>query len=70
MKRLLNRISNMMADAALLEMGVSVAQRIASAEKVRETFEEHFIEVAFAEENDFDEIHEAILSEHRLACFA
>ena len=64
MKRLLNKVTDTMADAALLEMGVNAALPGAKAEKVRETLEENFIEVAFAEEDDYDEIHVAILREH------
>jgi hypothetical protein len=65
MKRFLNRITDMLADAALLEMGVNVATPVAKAETVRETLEENLIEVAFAEAADYDDIHKAILREHQ-----
>ncbi len=65
MKKLLNRITDMLADAALLEMGVSVATSVAKAETVRETLEENLVEVAFAEAADYDDIHMAILREHQ-----
>jgi hypothetical protein len=64
MKRFLQKLSDMMADAALLEMGVDV-QTTAQAGAVRESLEENLIGVAFAEEGDYDDIHEAILREHR-----
>jgi hypothetical protein len=66
MKKFLQKIEETLADAALLEMGVEVA----STEQpmaIRESLEENLIEVAFAEEADYDEIHEAILREHRRA---
>ena len=68
MKRLLQNLSDILADAALLEMGVDVAT--SQRQRPRwdsETLEENLIEVAFAEEADYDDIHEAILSEHRHA---
>ena len=65
MKRLLNKMTDMMADAALLEMGVNVLTPAAKAGTVRETLEENFIEIAFAEAADYDDIHKAILREHR-----
>jgi len=66
MKRFLNKITDMLADAALLEMGVNVAAPVAKAGTVRETLEENLIEVAFAEAADYDDIHVAILREHQL----
>jgi hypothetical protein len=65
MKRLLNKITDMLADAALLEMGVTVVTPVANAGTLRETLEENFIEIAFAEAADYDDIHKAILREHR-----
>ncbi len=66
MKRLMNKITDMLADAALLEMGVNVTLPAAKAGVVCETLEENFIEVAFAEAADFDDIHKAILREHQV----
>jgi len=66
MKKFMQTIQTMLADAALLEM--DVATDTASVRKNREsseTLEENLIEVAFAEEADFDQIHDAILWEHR-----
>ncbi len=66
MKRMLQNMSDALADAALLERGVEPAVR-----KDRrpgpgpETLEELFIEAAFAEAADYDDIREAILREHR-----
>lgn len=65
MKRLLNKITDMLADAALLEMGVNVVAPVAKAGTLRETLEENFIEIAFAEAADYDDIHKAILREHQ-----
>jgi hypothetical protein len=66
MKRFLQKIEEALADSALLEMGMAVAA--AKHPKTdRESLEENLIEVAFAEAADFDQIHEAILREHRSA---
>jgi hypothetical protein len=65
MKRLLNKITDMMADAALLEMGVDIYANSRKVGAARETLEENLIEVAFAEAADYDDIHKAILREHR-----
>lgn len=66
MKRFLHNIQDALADSALLEMGVAVAP--AEQQKaIRESLEENLIEVAFAEEADYDQIHEVILREHRRA---
>jgi hypothetical protein len=65
MKRFLSKITDMLADAALMEMGVDVVTPATKAGTVRETLEENLIEVAFAEEADYDDIHESILREHR-----
>ena len=64
MKRLLKNITDALADAALLEMGVPVTRSANKPETVRESFEEILIEVAFAEAADYDDIHEAIQREH------
>jgi hypothetical protein len=65
MKRLLNKITDMLADAALLEMGVHVFTPVVPAGTPHETLEENFIEIAFAEAADYDDIHKAILREHQ-----
>jgi hypothetical protein len=65
MKRLLNKITDTLADAALLEMGVSPDSPVGKPGAVHETLEENLIEVAFAEAADYDEIHQTILREHR-----
>ncbi len=67
MKRLLNKLTDTLADAALLEMGVNVIVSASKEGMVRETLEESFIEVAFAEAADYDDIHRAILREHQSA---
>ncbi len=65
MTRLLNKIADMLADAALAEMGILTTPTIGKDRRERETLEENLIEVAFAEAADFDDIHKAILREHR-----
>ena len=66
MKRFLKNIEDALADAALMEIGVAVALT-EHPMVVRESLEENLIEVAFAEAADYDQIHEAILREHRRA---
>jgi len=66
MKKFMQTIENVLADAALLEMGVAAnTAPVRSCRESSETLEENFIEVAFAEAADFDQIHDAILWEHR-----
>jgi len=64
MLRPIKKIEEILADAALLEMGFPVVSSAATQDPCRETLEENFIEVAFAEAADYDQIHEAILREH------
>lgn len=65
LKRFFRSVTDRLADSAVLEMGVNVALPVAAAGAVRETLEETLAEIAFAEEADYDDIHEAILREHR-----
>ncbi len=65
LKRFFQNFSITMADAALLEIGVSPERSAEKRAAVRQTLEENFIEVAFAEAADYDDIHKAILREHR-----
>jgi len=69
MKLFLDKITDTLADAALLEMGVQFARPPAKAGDVRETLEDNLIEVAFAEAAGFDDIHKAILKEHESEMF-
>ena len=62
------RIMDRFADAALLEMGVPVAAPVVERDRLHESLEENLIEVAFAEAADYDDIHTAIMREHRAAC--
>ncbi len=66
MKRLLDQITDRLADAALLEMGIPAALINGETAHARETLEESFVEVAFAEAADYDDIHEAIRREHEV----
>jgi hypothetical protein len=50
-------ITNSLADAALLEMGVNLATPGAKAGMIRETIEKNLTEVAFAEAAVYDDIH-------------
>jgi hypothetical protein len=65
LKRLLQDFTDTMADAALLEMGVSVITPVGKTGEVHESLEDIFVEVAFAEAGDYNDIHEAIQREHR-----
>ncbi len=66
MTRMMKNISDTLADAALLEMGVEpAAQTRPRSGHDSETLEEMFIEAAFAEEADYDDIREEILREHQ-----
>ncbi len=64
MMRLLNKITDMLADVAL-EKWVFIRPGIAKERREQKTLEENLIEVAFAEAADFDDIHKAILREDR-----
>jgi hypothetical protein len=63
MNGFLKNIEDSLADSALLEMGVAVAL-VEQTRVLRETLEENLIEIAFAEEGAYYQIHEAILREH------
>jgi len=73
MRTLLHKLEETFADAALLEMGI-YPDRVAAAGKHcwKERLEENFIEIAFAEAADYEDIHRAILQEHADSgiCFA
>jgi hypothetical protein len=65
MKKLMQKLEDTFADAALLEMGIvdrfsPATRRLAFAEAL----EENLVEVAYAEAADYEEIHKAILREH------
>jgi hypothetical protein len=68
MKRLFKQMEETLADAALLERGVGLPVTGGHRSMTgRETVEENLIEVAFAEAADFEDIHRAIIREHREA---
>jgi hypothetical protein len=67
MKRLFGYLERTFADAALLEAGVPVAGPADQYRPEQESLEERLIEVAFAEAADYEDIHEAIIREHRKA---
>ena len=64
MKRLFKNLVETLADAALLEEGVDLTPGRRPRPEA-ESLEENLVEVAFAEAADYDDIHEAILREHR-----
>jgi len=64
MRTIAKKLEAIFADAALLEMGVEDAGSSYRTQTFGETLEENFIEVAYAEAADYDEIHEALLREH------
>lgn len=65
MKRILKRIEEMLTEAALLEAGVGGALPTEGRGAAREPIGENLVEVAFAKAADYDDIHSAILREHR-----
>ena len=67
MKKFMQNMTERLADAALFEMGVDVAGTANPRyDRDSETLEENFIEVAFAEAAEYDDIHEDLLREHRV----
>ena len=71
MKTLFKNMLDRLTEAAILEEGIRLESVIASAcDPFEESLEENLVEVAFAEAADFDDIHKAILREHRLHCAA
>ncbi len=71
MKNLVKKLIDTLADAALLEEGVQPGLvRQMACRRPEESLEENLVEVAFAEEADYAEIHEAILREHAAHCAA
>lgn len=65
MKRIFDGIEELLTSAALLEEGSGGEVRATDPGVVRESIEENLIEVAFSEAADYDDIHHAILREHR-----
>ena len=65
LKRLFKNLEETLADAALFEEGVYLVSPSRRPRPDAETLEEKFIEVAFAEAADYDDIHKAILREHQ-----
>ena len=71
MKTLFKRMEDLMAEAAMEEEGARLgAMPAEKCDPVKESLEENLIEIAFAEEADYDDIHKAILLEHQLHCAA
>ena len=71
MKTLFKNLLDNLTEATLLEEGTRPEAGGASAcDPFKESFEENLMEVAFAEAADYDDIHKAILREHRLHCAA
>jgi len=73
MRTLLDKLAETFADAALLEMGIDLYHPAAAAKhSLKDELEEDFMEIAFAEAADYEDIHSAILKEHahNSACLA
>ena len=71
MKTLFKNLLDNLTEAAMLEEGIRLKPAApAVCDPFEETLEENLIEVAFAEAADYDDIHSAILREHRLRCAA
>ncbi len=71
MKTLFKNLIDTLAQAAMLEEGVRLdPTSMPACDPLKETIEENFAEIAFAEESDYDAIHKTILYEHRAHCAA
>jgi hypothetical protein len=71
MKTLFKNLLDNLTEAAMLEEGITLETPAAAVcDPFKESLEENLIEVAFAEAADYDDIHTAILREHRLRCSA
>jgi len=71
MKTFFKNLIDKLTEAAMLEEGIRLeTPATAVCDPFKETLEENLIEVAFAEAADYDDIHTAILREHRLHCAA
>ena len=71
MKTLLKNLTDNLAEAAMLEEGIWMETPAAAVcDPFEETLEENLIEIAFAEAADYDDIHTAIIREHRVNCAA
>ena len=71
MKTLFRTLIDTLAQAAMLEEGVRLdLTAVPVCDPFKETIEENFAEIAFAEESDYDAIHETILREHQAHCAA
>ena len=69
MKTFFKNLIDKLTEAAMLEEGIRLEMPIAAVcDPFEESLEENLIEVAFAEAADYDDIHSAILREHRLHC--
>ena len=65
MKKFFRKIEEMLADAALFEMGVPVLFSSGAPKRpFAEALEESLVEIAYAEAADYEEIHEALAREH------
>jgi len=71
MKTLFKSLLDNLTEAAMLEEEIRLEPAAhAVCDPFEESLEENLIEVAFAEAADYDDIHSAILREHRLQCAA
>lgn len=65
MKRLPINGTDSLADVAVLDTGIAMAKSTKTRAVARESLKGNLIELAFAEAADYDDIHRAILGEHR-----
>ena len=71
MKAMFRNLSDRLVEAALIEEGARPGSVLVTVcDPLRESLEENLMEVAFAEAADYDDIHDAILREHRMHCAA
>ncbi len=65
MKTFLEKLEKTFADAAFFETGINLdCPDSAVKHSLRDELEEDFMEIAFAEAADYEDIHSAILWEH------
>ena len=71
MKMTIKNVHYLIEEAAMKEEGSTLGPApVEACDPFKETLEENLMEVAFAEADDYDDIHKAIMHEHLLLCKA
>jgi hypothetical protein len=69
MKTFFKNLMDSLTEAAMLEEGIRLEPATpAVCDPFEESLEENLMEVAFAEADDYDDIHTAVLNEHLQHC--